>query len=598
MAQLAIVETVFKSVIEALPTELGALLGQELSCSETNYKLVSKDKFFSDESRPKSSISHLNVVGDQEGKAFLILPTRTSIIFGGTLIMLPQDQIEENAKNEKLDGEVADAYGEVANILAGVLTQIFLDKYSKNLRFVRADVEEFDSSSVDIASDLPFPPNNYFSCSSQLNIGGNALGQLEIIVPAALLDLEEASPKAEEIQTPPKEPEIQAEVQAIAEPNQPAAEPPEAKPETPPAPARPTFSDAKKIADVVLKATIQQVSEEVGALLGQTFVCSDLNLEMVTKSDFFSSHCIEKSILTHLDVTGSTSGKIYLLNQLKDAILMGGTLIMLPEEEIESSMGKGVFDGEVSDAYGEVANILSGGLTQTFMDRFPQQLRFVKTTSEPIVPTKLTLTDDTPFPEGLYYLASSSISLQGKPLSKMHLLFPAEILGLDAQTSETMQTETQVNASQRSDDSTAPSQAPPTTSVRPAPQLPPADATPIILVITDAPDTAESISLNLKNDNCDVKVIGYKDDVRTVFSAHPVLGIFLLMSEVGEKGFSVAIKLQSSGYTLPPVIAGGPEWTRSSVLQAVKYGARDILITPASDDEIRSKATQHISIPA
>jgi DNA-binding response OmpR family regulator len=104
--------------------------------------------------------------------------------------------------------------------------------------------------------------------------------------------------------------------------------------------------------------------------------------------------------------------------------------------------------------------------------------------------------------------------------------------------------------------------------------------------------------MNLKSEKYEVKIIGYKDDVRTVFSAHPVLGVFLLMSEVGEKGFSVAIKLQSSGYKLPPIIAGGPEWTRSAVLKAVKYGARDILVTPASDDEIRDKATQHISIPA
>jgi len=109
---------------------------------------------------------------------------------------------------------------------------------------------------------------------------------------------------------------------------------------------------------------------------------------------------------------------------------------------------------------------------------------------------------------------------------------------------------------------------------------------------------AEKVQKNLQHDSYDIEVIGHKDDVRSVFSKHPVLGIFLLMSEVGEKGFSVAIKLQSCGYSLPPIIVGGPEWTRSAVLKAVKYGARDILVTPASDDEIRSKANEHLSIPA
>ncbi len=596
MAQQAIVETIFNSVIEALPTELGALLGQELSCNNTNYQLISKDDFFSGDPRPKSSLSHLNVVGDHEGEAFLILPTKTSIIFGGTLIMLPQDQIEENVQNEKLDGEVADAYGEVANILAGVLTQVFLDKHSKSLRFVRTEVEELDSSSIDITSDAPFPPGIYFSCSSQLAMGEQSLGTIEIIIPAELLDLADAPQTDSTL----KEPEVPA-ATSPPEEQKPAKEVPTDKVATPAPPARPPFTDAKKLADVVLKATIEQTSEEVGALLGQTFACSDLKMEMVSKSDFFSSHCLEKSILTNFEVSGNISGKSFLLQGIKDSILMGGTLIMLPEEEIEASMGKGEFDGEVADAYGEVANIISGGLTQTFIDRFPQQLRFVKTTSETIVPTKLTMDDDTPFPEGQYYLASCAVSLQEKVLKRMHFLFPAEILGLDGQTETTQVAEqTDEQRTEQTSNQSAGQSAGQTgsTSAAASPIQPPKDALPVILVITDAPENAEMISHTLKNDNCDVKIIGYKDDVRTVFSSHPVLGVFLMMSEVGEKGFSVAIKLQASGYKLPPVIATGPEWTRSAVLKAVKYGARDILVTPASDDEIRNKASQHISIPA
>ena len=276
MAHQAIVETVFKSVIDAFPTELGALLGQELSCTDTKYQLTSKEELFSGESRSKSSLSHLKVVGDHEGEAFLILPTRTSIIFGGTLIMLPQDQIEENAKKEKLDGEVADAYGEVANILAGVLTQVFLDKYPKSLRYIRTEVKELDASSVDVASDLPFPPGKYFSCSSQLAMDGQSLGRIEIIVPAGLLDLVEVASQTDSSESSAGEPEPTASAQHAPDVEPPTTVKPETQPEIPAAPVRPPFADAKKLADVVLKSTIQQVSEEVAALLGQTFVCSDL----------------------------------------------------------------------------------------------------------------------------------------------------------------------------------------------------------------------------------------------------------------------------------------------------------------------------------
>ena len=594
MDHQAIVETVLKAVVAALPTELGALLGQELSCSEPSMSLKTKASLFGKESRPKSTLAHLKISGDKEGEAYLILPIKTSILLGGTLIMLPEDQIEENMASENLDGEVADAYSEVANILAGVLTQVFLDKYPKNLRYVRTDVDELVDTKVAVESDEPFPPGTYFNLATKLKMGTHDLGALEIVIPAEALGLEDLA--AEENAAPPQEAQTAEQDRPVEEAVSP---PPEEGEPDPAVRKRPPFADAKKVADIVLKATLEQVSEEVGALLGQSFHCSDIKLEMLKKSDFFSNHCLDKSVLTYMDVANDESGrKIYLINQIKDAILMGGTLIMLPEDEIEAHMGKGEFDGEVADAYGEVANIISGGLTQTFKDRYPQPHRFIKTTAEVIVPTKLNPADETPFPEGLYYVASCAIGLQESKLDRLSLLFPAPLLNLEGYQEGSPQAEVEAKTPASSTTkSPTPVAAEAASSPRATP-APPADAQPVVLVIADSAEDAEAVKRNLTSDQYEIEVIGYKDDVRSVFSQHPVLGVFLLMSEVGEKGFSVAIKLQSCGYTLPPVIAGGPEWTRSAVLKAVKYGARDILVTPASDDEIREKAQQHISAPA
>jgi len=602
----AIVETVFKSVISTLPTELGALLGQELKCSDMHCRLATKDELFA-EPRSKSSLAHLKISGDHEGLGFLILPVKSAIVFGGTLIMLPKDQINENVRNETLDGEVRDAYGEVANILAGVLTQVFLEKYSKSLRFVRTEVEELIGTKVDVASDKPFPPGSYFHLSSEISMDTKPLGKLEVIVPLAVLDLE----------VPPEQP-------AVAPATAPVAATAEAQPAPPtgaaaaadsePAlasapektPTRVPFADAKKVAEVVVKATLEQAAEEVGALLGQTFSCSDLKFELITKDEFFSHQCQDTSILTYMTVSGSAEGRVYLFNLTKDAILMGGTLIMLPNEELHLQVNKGKFEGEVADAYGEVANIIAGGLTQTFLERYPHPLRFVKTTSTSVIPTKVDMAGEEPLPPGDYYLASCATSLQGDALGRMLLLFPAAVLGLEnGHQAEPTPVKNQQGASAVGSGS-APDpkagQAQPQATKPPAEQrqmpAPPADATPVVLVITDSPHDAEPVCSNLADSSYETKVIGYKDDLRGIFSAHPVLGIFLLMSEVGEKGFSVAIKLQSCGYPLPPVIAGGPAWTRSSVLKAVKYGVRDILVTPASDEDIREKFSQHLSRPA
>ncbi len=74
-----------------------------------------------------------------------------------------------------------------------------------------------------------------------------------------------------------------------------------------------------------------------------------------------------------------------MLVQVGDAIVMGGTLIMLPEDQIEEQKSHGDFDGEVADAFGEIANILAGSLTQVFLDRYPKPIRFIKTDAETIV---------------------------------------------------------------------------------------------------------------------------------------------------------------------------------------------------------------------
>ncbi|MBE9486544.1 MAG: hypothetical protein IMY82_05190, partial [Chloroflexi bacterium] len=300
---------------------------------------------------------------------------------------------------------------------------------------------------------------------------------------------------------------------------------------------------------------------------------------------------------------------------IPDAVVLGGTLIMLPEDQIEEQSSQGLLDGEIEDAFGEVANILAGGLTQVFLDRYPQQIRFVRTESEIIVPTKIDPTSDTPFPEGSYYLASFAIHLEEHELHRILLLFPAEIFDLDGheqaaadQTSSRAQETTPATAVTAAGGSAAGGSAAGgsagETSTEPvaadsdekarttaAPAVP--DGPPIVLVISEDSGDAEPFSEILSTADYNCKVLSFQEDIKEQFQKHQVLGAFLVMSQVSEKGFATAIKLHSTGQPLPPMIFAGPEWTRSTVLRAMKYGARDILIMPASGDEIQEKLNRH-----
>ena len=643
MDQRAIIDVVCKAGVENLAGEIGALLGQELVCADVQLNLTSKENLFSNLDRHKTALTRMVVDGDQQGDCFLLTRMSAAAILGGTLIMLPEDVIEESAQSEKLDGELDDAYGEVANIIAGVFTQAFVDKYKKNLRFIKKTVEELVPTKIDTASDEPFPPGNYYVASCNMKVGDKDLGPLEFVVPAFIFELEEApaDPAAEAVEPEPTE--APAPTPPAAEEPQPATETPSVteppNESEPPAPARPPFADAKKLADVVFNATIGTVGEEIGALLGQPLQCDDIQLVMTTKADFFSDHCIDKSVLTHMKVTGDREGLGFMVVQIPDAVVLGGTLIMLPEDQIEEQKSSGTLEGEIEDAFGEIANILSGSLTQTFLDRYPNQLRFIKTEAETIVPTKVDVESDQPFPDGKYYLASFAIHLEGHELHRILLIFPAEVFDLDDAPTEATQPSTNSSAAATTADAAtgdtsepAPGEwgGPPSaanetpaatgattttagtatekTEISSDPITADAAATaadaatpvvseptgaPVVLVISDQPTDAEPFVEILSSANYESQVLTFQDEIKGLFQQHKILGILLVMAQVGEKGFASAIKLQSAGRPLPPIIFAGPEWTRSAVLRAVKYGAKDILVTPASNDEIQDKVSRH-----
>jgi len=627
--QRAIIDVVCKSGMENLAGEISTLLGQELTCSDIQLNLTTKEDLFSNLDRHKTALIRMTVEGDREGDCYLLSRISSAAILGGTLIMLPEDVIEESAQSEKLDGEMEDAFGEVANIIAGIFTQAFVDKYSKNLRFIKKTVEELIPTKIDSASDEPFAPGNYYVASGQIRVGDKDLGPLEFVVPAAIFELEEETvktPESAEETTEQEAQEATPETESVA-----AAS--DSSPEADPAPAaekKPPFADAKKITDVVFNATIGQVGEEVGALLGQSLKCDDIQLVMTSKANFFSNHCIEKSVLTRMKVTGDREGLGFIVAQVPDAVVLGGTLIMLPEDQIQEQKSKGQFDGDVEDAYGEIANILSGSLTQVFLDRYPKQLRFIKTETEVIVPTKIDPTSDQPFPEGNYYLASFAIQMEGQELHRILLLFPAEIFDLDnEQAADSTQRQESTSAPEKTNAQSSPAAktttepapgewggppaareatgattpSPSAASVASAENIPAAETTtqpiekptgsPIVLLISDQKSAAEHFVEILSSTEYECQVLSFQEEVKELFQQHKILGIVLIMEQVGEKGFASAIKLQSAGQPLPPIIFAGAEWTRSAVLRAVKYGAKDILVMPASSDEIQDKVTQH-----
>lgn len=113
-----------------------------------------------------------------------------------------------------------------------------------------------------------------------------------------------------------------------------------------------------------------------------------------------------------------------------------------------------------------------------------------------------------------------------------------------------------------------------------------------MLIVTDDERESERLVQVLESEGYGCRVLNFKDPVNAVLSTRTQM-VFLVMQEVSEQGFGVAIKISSSGYPVP-LVAAGPAWTRTMVLKAVKYGACDILITPATTVDVREKLATNL----
>jgi len=328
---------------------------------------------------------------------------------------------------------------------------------------------------------------------------------------------------------------------------------------------------------------IEKLSEEVGGLLGQDFTVNDIQHGLQSRDEVYSP-LSGKQVLTTLTVSGDAEGVAYVVVGLKDAITLGGTLILLPPDEMAARRKKQLFDGEVSDAYGEIANIMAGVYTAVFIEHADPKLHFKKTELKDFNPGP----NDSTIPPGTYYTSVGQTKMDGAPLGALSILIPPQLLklpipGAAAEDEEALGSGTgkeTAAAAREAQEVSGPIVL---------------DSEGLVMVVSETQQSAEAFARNFSDQcRCNLACLHFQEDFQGAIRGRKVLGVFLAMREVGERGLASIIKIQSAVGEKTPLIAAGPEWTRKTVLQAIKYGARDILVTPASTGEILGKVRQHM----
>ncbi|GAB6192683.1 hypothetical protein [Desulfocastanea catecholica] len=585
------VNTLLVECQKKVETEVSALLGVDITLSVPENKFLGKEEFFLEYASGRQVLADLEVAGEVQGKSYLAVSMKDAIHLGGILIMLPPAELENVIKEEDFSEDARDAYGEIANIISGVYTAVFEEQYNQKLRFIRKELREVVPAKVDTASDEPLPDKKYYTSSMAMAVSGKPLGKMHMLFPAEMLRLETLLEKTEE-ETParsgangstaqnrvPPEKDQALEVAASGGPGK------DASAKVP----QPDINKHKIRVDKILSSGKDKMADEVSALLGTDVTLTNLENILVSKEEFFFDEVSEKQIIAHLDVVGGLEGKSYLSVSLRDAIRIGGALIMLPADELESVVAEEEFSADTQDAYGEIVNIIAGVYTAVFEAQYAKGTRFVKTDLQQVAPMKVDIAADKPMPDQDYYLSRMDLTLGDAALGKVNLLIPAALLQFsgarwgDVPVGEKEETAVIGQAASGQDK----------TGSRSAPKIERNDLESLdILVVGDDEPEVGKIAAVLGNAGYFVKTLTFKDNLHNYIPGN-LRAIYLVMHDVNEQAFGVAIKVSSACSV--PLIAAGPAWTRTKVIKAVKYGVRDILLTPASEGDITENVNNNL----
>lgn len=559
-----------------LITEVSALLGADIFFDDPDNRLVSKEEFFNEHAAGKQVFADMEVVGDQQSTCYFAAGLKDAIHLGGVLIMLPPTELANVVSEEDFTDDITDAYGEVTNIVSGVYTAVFEEQYSRKLRFIRKQLKVVVPLKVDMASSEPVPDVLYYSSRMALMVDGKSLGNIHMLFPADLLQLEPPKTEAPQPETSVEREAVAAPPAARASQSPEVAEKPAKKKERFSAEARDALEKHRKRVDKLLVLCRERMQNEVSTLLGLNVQLSNQVNRVIGKEEFFTEFVSGKQVVADMDVVGDLTGKSHLIVTLRDAIRIGGALIMLPTSELESVVTDEEFGEDTQDAFGEIANIIAGVYTGVFEEQYSKRLRFIKTELHQIVPMKVDIAADLPFPNDEYYLSTMDLSIDDLVLGKVNGVFPLELFQLEGlRTKAAEEEDSFIEEVPEKSAASAPDQV----------------VLPDILLIGDDEAEGGKIGAILGEMGYSVKMLSFKDNVHNYLPGQ-LKAIYLVMKEVNEQAFGVAIKV-SAACSLP-LIAAGPGWTRTKVIKAVKYGVRDILLTPAGKEDIEENVTNNL----
>lgn len=276
------------------------------------------------------------------------------------------------------------------------------------------------------------------------------------------------------------------------------------------------------------------------------------------------------------------TGEFYLLFTLRDAILMSGLLLGIPPARISEKRKLAIVENDDTDAFGEIMNQFIGSFNMIFKPSFPNKVHLKLVKPKKYVPDVDQITEVDPVPDGEFLLFRTMPKMEGYEMDHLDILVPLSL-------------------AEQFDPPPVVEEAPPAEA---AAEVSPVEAgveeaaaspEETIIILEDNQQEREKMREYLASTGLKLLDAALNADIRELLQQGRPRVAVVGVADTEDRELALCIKISSLSQDQPlPIIMCAPEWTRSGVLKAIKYGARDIVLKPYSGEELMSKVRKFL----
>lgn len=336
----------------------------------------------------------------------------------------------------------------------------------------------------------------------------------------------------------------------------------------------------------MIDAALSQTGEESSMLLGQALAIGESDTINTNKISMFDG--MEDAIfVASIETREEYPGQFYMIFSLRDAILLSGLLLGIPLPRISEKRKLAILEADDIDAFGEIMNQVIGSFNSVFKPKLPNKIHLKLIAPKKFVPGVDELSDEEPIPNDDYVLFRAQMNMDNIEMDRLDILMPLSL----AHLIEPPSAEPEPAPAAEGDAAPAGSEGADENEV--AAEKTTAGKT--ILLLEDDELLREHVKKSLCAVGFNVVDAPLKADIQDICVKNDAMVAVIGVADTEDRELALCIKINALRQESPmPIIMCAPQWTRTCVLKALKYGARDIVLKPYDADELVTKVTRFL----